>query len=182
MVANRWQEPLDELDSKALACLMRDGRLSWAALGAALGLSAPAASERVRRLVMRGVIRGFVALVEPEAVGLPVTAFVAVSLERTHEHRLPFLARMQALDEVQECHHVAGDDDYLLKVRCRDPRDLERLLNEIKAVPGVARTRTTVALVTSKETAAVPLPRSTLTTHRASPTPIQDSTPREGLP
>lgn len=149
---------MDEIDYKALRHLMAQGRASWAELAGVLGLSAPAAADRVRRLEERGVIRGFAALVDPEAVGSGLTAFLAVTLERP-EHRAAFLQRVQQLPEVQECHHVAGDDDYLLKVRCRGTRDLERLVSDdLKALPGVHRTRTTVVLSTSKETCVLPLP------------------------
>jgi len=68
---------------------------------------------------------------------------------------------VQTLPEVQECHHVTGDDDYLLKVRCRHTQDLERLISEqLKSLPGILRTRTTIALSTTKETSALPLHQS----------------------
>ena len=105
----------------------------------------------------REVIRGYAALVNPEAVGITLTAFVAVTLERP-KHRAAFLRRVLELDEVQECHHVAGDDDYLLKLRARGPRELDRLItDELKAVPGVARTRTTIVLGTNKDTPKLPI-------------------------
>ena len=142
---------------KALARLQDDGRETWAALGDALGMTGPAAAERVRRLEERGVIRGYRAVLDSAAVGATVAAFVAVSLNRPKD-RAPFLALVARLAEVQECHHVAGDDDYVLKIRCRDTADLERLLTrELKRLPGVGRTRTTVVLSTVKETSAVPL-------------------------
>lgn len=136
---------------------MREGRTTWADLAQLLGLSAPAAAERVRRLEERGVIRGYSALVDPEAVGLGVTAFVAVALG-SPEHRGRFLEGVGGMPEVQECHHVAGEDDYLLKVRCGTVRDLEGLVSDgIKGLAGVARTRTTVVLSTSKETVVLPV-------------------------
>ncbi len=102
-------------------------------------LSAPATAERVRRLEERGAVRGYAALIDPEAVGCGLTAFIAVTLERL-EHRDPFLQRVLELPEIQECHHIAGDDDYLLKVRCRSPRDLEQISSErIKSLQGLAR-------------------------------------------
>jgi len=150
------QGMLESLDSKAARLLMQSGRATWADLGQHLGLSAPAAADRVHRLEQRGVIRGYAALVDPESAGYPLTAFVAVTLERP-DRRAAFLKRIASLPEVAECHHVAGDDDYLLKVRCRGTRDLDRLLVEsLKSVPGV-RTRTTVVLATAKESAVVPI-------------------------
>jgi Lrp/AsnC family leucine-responsive transcriptional regulator len=136
---------------------MTHGRATWAELAELLGLSAPATADRVRRLEERGVIRGYAALVSPEAVGLCLTAFVAVSLDRPKDRRA-FLAKVADLPEVQECHHVAGEDDYLLKVRCSGTRDLDRVVSdELKELPGVVRTRTTIVLSTEKETSALPI-------------------------
>jgi Lrp/AsnC family leucine-responsive transcriptional regulator len=147
---------LETLDSKAVRLLMQKGRATWSDLGEHLGLSAPAAADRVHRLEQRGVIRGFAALVDPEAAGYPLVAFVAVALDRP-DRRTAFLKRVSALPEVAECHHVAGDDDYLLKVRCTGTRDLDRLLVEsLKTIPGV-RTRTTIVLGTAKESVLVPI-------------------------
>jgi Lrp/AsnC family leucine-responsive transcriptional regulator len=147
---------LETLDSRAVRLLMQNGRVTWADLGHHLGLSAPAAADRVHRLEERGVIRGFAALVDAEAAGYPLTAFVAVALDRP-DRRAAFLKRIATLTEVAECHHVSGDDDYLLKVRCRGTRDLDRLLVEsLKTIPGV-RTRTTVVLSTAKESVVIPM-------------------------
>ncbi len=148
---------LDALDIKLLHYLMRQGRMTWAELASLLELSAPGAADRVRRLEDRQVIRGYAALVDPEAIGYGLTAFIAVTLERP-EHRSAFLQRVQALAEVQECHHVTGEDDYWLKVRCRHTKDLERLISEdLKGLPGILKTRTTIALSTVKETPILPI-------------------------
>jgi len=148
---------MDSLDTKALHLLMRTGRATWAELGQLLGLSAPSAAERVRKLEERGVIRGYAALVDPASVGHPLTAYISVSLAR-HRDRAAFLRAIEKMDQVAECHHVAGDDDYLLKVRCRGTQDLDHLLaKELKEKVGVARTRTTIVLSTAKESVRVPV-------------------------
>lgn len=148
---------MDEIDTKALGALMENGRITWAELAGILGMTPPSAADRVRRLEERGVIRGYAALVAPEAVGLALAAFIAVTLDRP-EHRAAFLQRVARMPEVLECHHMAGDYDYLLKVRCRDTHALERLISdEIKALPGVARTVTTIVLSTVKESLHLPL-------------------------
>lgn len=148
---------LDALDSKVIEVLMSSGRMSWADLAVQLGLSPPAAAERVRRLEERGVIRGFAAVVEPDSVGLDLLAFVAVTLERP-DHRNRFLEWVVDCANVQECHHLAGDDDYLIKLRCQGTRDLERIISdELKSLPGIARTRTSIALSTVKESVALPV-------------------------
>jgi len=145
------------LDSKVVRLLMRQGRVSWTDLAQHLGLSAPSAAERVHRLEQRGVIRGYAALIDAEAAGYPLLAFVAVVLDRP-ERRGAFLKRVATLAEIAECHHVAGEDDYLLKVRCRSTLDLDRFLVEsLKSTPGVVRTRTTIVLSTAKESVAVPI-------------------------
>jgi Lrp/AsnC family transcriptional regulator, leucine-responsive regulatory protein len=149
---------MDATDLKALATLQQSGRASWAMLGTELGMTGPAAAERVHKLEADGVIRGYTAILDPKAVGASLTAYVAVSLDRPST-RQPFLRRVARLPEIQECHHVAGDDDYLLKVRCTGTDDLDRILtDELKAITGVVRTRTTVVLRTIKETTAIPLP------------------------
>jgi Lrp/AsnC family transcriptional regulator, leucine-responsive regulatory protein len=148
---------LDALDHKALNLLSRRGRATWAELGQALGLSAPSAAERARKLEVQGVIRGYAALLDPASVGYPLTAYISVSLA-SHRQRPSFLRGIEKLDQVCECHHVAGDDDYLIKVRCRDAEDLDHLLvHQLKGKLGVARTRTTIVLSTAKESVRVPI-------------------------
>jgi Lrp/AsnC family leucine-responsive transcriptional regulator len=149
---------VDAIDHKILAVLMEDGRASWADLAEAVGLSAPAAADRVHRLEDRGVIGRYAALVNGPLVGAHMTALVAVTLDGPAA-REGFLAVVRDTAEVQECHHTAGDDDYLLKVRCGGTADLERLLTDVlKAVPGVSHTRTTVVLSTVKDSVVLPLP------------------------
>ncbi|MBD3880982.1 Lrp/AsnC family transcriptional regulator [Phormidium tenue FACHB-886] len=149
---------LDEIDSKVLQHLMSEGRITWSELASRLDLSTPAASDRVRRLQDRQVIKGFAALVDPAAIGCHLTAFIAVTLEHPR-HRAAFLQLVQDLPEIQECHHITGEDDYWLKVRCQTTQALEILISEeLKGIPGVLKTRTTIALSTVKETPILPLP------------------------
>ncbi len=148
---------MDALDYKALSRLQQFGRESWKKLGELLGMTAQATSDRIHRLEEDGVIQGYAALIDPDTVGLHLMAFVAVTLDRPR-HREEFLAHVASLSEVQECHHVSGDDDYVLKVRCRGTSDLEKLVSEeIRGPLGVGRTRTTIVLRTIKETVVLPL-------------------------
>jgi Lrp/AsnC family transcriptional regulator, leucine-responsive regulatory protein len=148
---------LQALDVKAIQLLLRNGRATWAELGKHLGLSAPSAADRVHKLEERGIIRGYAALVDATSVGYPLTAYVSVTLA-SHNKRAAFLKAIGKMEQVAECHHVAGDDDYLLKVRCRGTQDLDRLLAaELKDKMGVARTRTTIVLSTAKESVYVPV-------------------------
>ena len=147
----------DALDKKALKVLSWQGRATWAELGQVLGLSAPSAADRVRKLEEQGIIHGYAALLDPTSVGYPLTAYISVSLT-SHRQRASFLRGIAKMEQVCECHHVAGDDDYLLKVRCRDAEDLDHLLTkQLKEKLGVARTRTTIVLSTAKESVRVPV-------------------------
>ena len=147
---------MDAIDIAILRRLMERARTTWAELGSLLGLSAPAAADRVRKLEEAGVISGYAALVDPEAAGCGLGAFVSVTLERADDRRA-FLDTVRLLPEVLECHHVAGSEDYILKLRCADTRELERLISDrLKSVPGV-RTRTGVILSTVKETHILPV-------------------------
>ena len=146
---------MDDLDSKILETLMLDGRITWSDLASQCGVSSPAIGERVRRLEKRGIIEGYRVVVDPVQLGYDITAFVAVVLEHP-DYRQGFLDYVQITPTIQECHHVAGDGDYLLKVRCSRMADLERILSEeIKGLPGILQTKTSIALSTVKETTAL---------------------------
>jgi Lrp/AsnC family transcriptional regulator, leucine-responsive regulatory protein len=148
---------VDTLDTKALSFLMHNGRATWAELGEHLGLSAPSAAERVRKLEEAKVITGYAAVLDSAAVGYPLTAFIFVTLASQRD-RNAFLRAISKMPQIVEAHHVAGDDDYLLKARCRTTGDLDDLLaNQLKQKLGIARTRTTIVLATAKETVHVPI-------------------------
>lgn len=137
---------MDPIDLTLLRILVMNGRATFAELADLVGLSGPSTAERVRKLEERGDIRGFAAIVEPRAIGLDLTAFIAVSLTGP-EARSAFLSGVEGLPGIVECHHTAGDDDYLIKAHCAGTAGLERLVSDgLKAIPGVARTRTTVVL------------------------------------
>lgn len=128
--------------------------MSFTDLGKATGLSTSAVHQRVRRLEQRGVIRGYTILVDPEALGLPLTAFVSVTpLDPAAPDDVP--DRLAALPEIEACHSVAGADNYILKVRVATPGTLETLLARIRAAAGVA-TKTTVVLSTPFEGRPIP--------------------------
>ncbi len=148
---------IDSLDKKILQALSENGRTKWADLAGACGVSSPAIADRVRRLEKRGIIQGYTACLSPEALGQSLMALIFVTLERP-EHRQPFLDFVQATPAVQECHHITGEGDYLLKVRCTGTAALEQILSEgIKGLPGIRQTRTAIALSTVKETTNLPI-------------------------
>ena len=140
---------MDDNDLRILGILSESGRASFSELAERIGLSGPSTADRVRRLEERGVIRGFAALVDPVALGLDLTAFVSVTLANL-DAREGFLAALATYPEVVECHHLAGDDDYLVKVYVDGTSGLESFVTDrLKALPGIARTRTTVVLSTA---------------------------------
>jgi Lrp/AsnC family leucine-responsive transcriptional regulator len=148
---------MDTFDKQALRILMRRGRSTWAELAEKLQMSAPAAAERVRKLEEQEIIHGYSAVVNAGKIGLGLTAFIAVTLDN-QQARDKFLKKIHQLPEVLECHHVAGDYDFLLKVKCRGTRDLERLLTEdLKAKGHPCKTHTTIVLASHKETMELPV-------------------------
>nr|WP_090891508.1 Lrp/AsnC family transcriptional regulator [Evansella caseinilytica] len=153
---------MDCFDVKIITLLMGKARMTWAELANEVGLSAPAVADRTHRLEEQGIIKGYGALIDPVRVGCECTAFVAVTLDHP-QYRSPFLKKVNGIREIQECHHIAGDYDYLLKVRCRNTKDLDRVLSmELKEMDGISKTRTTIVLDTMKETHQVPLPADNL--------------------
>jgi Lrp/AsnC family leucine-responsive transcriptional regulator len=140
---------VEDLDRTIVSLLCRDGRMSYTDLGRATGLSTSAVHQRVRRLEARGVIRGYAAMVDHEAVELSLTAFISI---RPIDPSAPDDApeRLQDMPEIEACHSVAGEENYILKVRVRTPSDLEVLLARIRAAAGVS-TRTTIVLSTPYE-------------------------------
>ena len=140
---------MEETDRAIVAALSQDGRLSYTDLADKVGLSVSAVHQRVRRLEQRGVIKGYHARLDHEALGLPLTAFVAIRpLDASQPDDAP--DRLAKLPEIEACYSVAGEDFYLLLVRVESPAGLERLLQEIRTVANVT-TRTTVVLSTPYE-------------------------------
>ena len=145
----------DPIDRQLAAALVADGRATLKSLAEATGLSVSAVQARVRRLESDGVIRGYAALVQPEAIGLPLAAFVAVTpLDPEHEYDIP--ERLAGLAEIEDCHSVAGEDSFILFVRVASPTALEALIREIRKRANVS-TRTTVVLQTFFDRRAHPL-------------------------
>ena len=150
---------VDGLDLQILDFLQTNARHTQADIARAIGLAPSGVLERIRKLEAKGIIRGYLADIDPKVAGLGMLAFVAVrSDEVASDDRI---ARALAeTPEVLEVHHVAGEDCYLVKVRCRDAEHLGQLLRtRIGRIAGVKSTRSTIVLETVKETARLPLPR-----------------------
>ena len=148
---------MDQIDRQLLRLVQEDGKRSYAELGQEVGLAVSTVNERLKKLQAQGVIRRYVALVDPVALGLEICAFVQVMITEP-EMELSFNDRMMELPEVLECHSIAGEFSYLLKVRVPDTQALEVFLRErIKSIPGVSRTHSMIAMTSPKETNVLPV-------------------------
>ncbi|MFB7884742.1 MULTISPECIES: Lrp/AsnC family transcriptional regulator [Microbacterium] len=139
----------DAIDAAIVREVSKDARATLADLSAAVGLSVSAVQARLRRLESRGVITGYRTLVDAEAVGKPLAAFVEITpLDPAQPDNAPEL--LEHLTEIEACHSIAGDASYILLVRVASPRHLESLIRDIRAAASV-NTRTTVVLQTFYE-------------------------------
>jgi len=140
----------DDTDARIISALGTDGRRSYSDVGAEVGLSTAAVHERVKKMLDKGVIRRFSISVDPERVGLNFTAFVAIRNDGGI-HCRDVAPRLRAMPQVEELHSVAGEYDFLAKIRTTHARALEDVIYQIKAIEGVARTTSTVVLNTEFE-------------------------------
>ncbi|WP_445161800.1 Lrp/AsnC family transcriptional regulator [Mycobacterium sp. Dal123C01] len=139
-------ETLDDIDRILMRQLVADGRATLAELAASAGLSVSAVQSRVRRLEARGVVSGYSARINPEAVGQLLSAFVAITpLDPSQPDDAP--ARLAHIEEIEACHSVAGEESYVLLVRVGSARVLEELLQRIRTAANV-QTRSTIILNT----------------------------------
>lgn len=147
-------------DARILEILQRDGRRPYADLGAEVGMSGPSAHERVKKLEARGAIRGYAAIVDPESVGLGILAFTWIT-QAPGTAATDLTDDLAAIPEIEECHHITGEADYLIKVRARDTRDLERILRQVQATRHVFTTETDVVYSSGFERRPLRLPTET---------------------
>jgi Lrp/AsnC family leucine-responsive transcriptional regulator len=140
---------MDDRDRRILRVLQDDARATFAEIGQRVGMASSTVHDRVRKLELAGVVRAYRADLDPELLGLFVTALVSVTpLDPKQPDDLP--QRVVEFDEVEDCHSVAGDENYILKVRTRTTADLEDLLRRLREKAGV-QTRTTIVLSTPFE-------------------------------
>jgi DNA-binding Lrp family transcriptional regulator len=151
---------MNELDIAILRELQDDGRLSNVELARRINLSPPATHARIKRLEEQGLIRQYVALLDPVKVGYDMVCFVSISLQLHQSEELEAMRRrISRMPEVLECFHVTGEFDYLLKVVVRNRQELQHFVVErITPMPGVARIHTSLVLAEVKSTTSLPLP------------------------
>jgi Lrp/AsnC family transcriptional regulator, leucine-responsive regulatory protein len=150
--------PLDRTDTRILAILQGEGRISNVELARRVNLSPSPCLERVRRLEAAGLIQRYGATLDATALGYGTSAFIQVTLDRTTAEVFDrFRDAVVLIDEVAECHMVAGGFDYLLKLRLRDMEAYREVLARIVDLPGVAQTHTYVVIEAIKQDAGLPL-------------------------
>ncbi|MSP38219.1 MAG: Lrp/AsnC family transcriptional regulator [Deltaproteobacteria bacterium] len=147
---------MDQIDLKILSILQNNGRTRLADIADEVELSAPAVMERVKKLEASGVIKGYQALVDGKKVGKDITAFIGVSIGNQRDID-QFAIQILSYRDVLECHHVTGDESFILKVKSGNTGSLEKLLGQIRSVEGVTRTVTKIVLSTAKESQALEL-------------------------
>jgi Lrp/AsnC family leucine-responsive transcriptional regulator len=150
---------IDDIDRQILTLLQENGRLSNAALAERVGLTVSTVHERVKKLEKKGLIKGYVAVVDAEGVGKPITAFLRLLVGTTSEgyveSKQSVMNACLAEPDVLECHGVAGEDCYILKVVAASPKDLEKLVERIRSNAPVSRSVTSIVLSTFKESSLI---------------------------
>jgi Lrp/AsnC family transcriptional regulator, leucine-responsive regulatory protein len=141
---------VDAVDRKLLDALRANARATYAQLARIVGLSAPAAHERVAKLEAAGVITGYHAAVAPEALGYAMNALIGIFISDDADSE-EVTASLTAIPVVEDCWFVAGEETFVVKVRVPDVGGLEAAIRQLSAIRGVARTRTTVVLSTKFE-------------------------------
>lgn len=145
------------IDWQLVDILQEEGKATYGDLARRVGMSQAAVHERVKKLEARGVVRGYRADVDPVQIGLAVSAFIFVDQE-PGPRRPELPERFRALRNVVECHSVAGQASYVLKVRAAGTRDLERVIDAVRSLEGVVQTRTTIVLNTWFESRSMQAP------------------------
>lgn len=157
--ANSRSARLDPTDRRILEVLQRDGRITNAALAEQVSLSESACLRRVHALEHSGIISGYGARIDQERVGLPVSVFVSITLDRQDQTDLTvFEDAVRKIPEVMECYLMTGDFDYLIRVAVADTADFERVHSQaLTRLPGVARVHSSFALRTVARVSSVPI-------------------------
>ena len=140
---------MDSLDYKILCCLKENARENATNIGAKINLSTSAVIERIKKLESSGLIQQYTTIIDSNISGRELTAFISVRLEHPKFNE-SFVNAINGSDEIVECHYIAGDFDFILKVVTISGKTLENVLNDIKSLAGVSLTRTSVVLSTNK--------------------------------
>ena len=146
---------IDEIDRQILDLLQADARMSNAAIAEQVGLTTSTVHDRVKKLERKGIIKGYVALVDAELLNKPITAFIRLSVSSTSGNYLDSKKSIATVCETEpdviECHGVAGEDCYILKVKATNPKALEQLIDRIRCNAQISRSISSIVLSTLKE-------------------------------
>jgi Lrp/AsnC family leucine-responsive transcriptional regulator len=149
---------IDEIDRKIIMLLQQDARLPNTVLAEQVGSTSSTVHERVRKLERKGIIKGYVAVVDPERLGKTITAFIRLSLGAVADYvesKHCVMVFCEREPDVLECHGVAGEDCYMLKVRVSSPTELERLIERVRSDVSISRSVSNIVLSTIKETLTI---------------------------
>lgn len=151
---------IDEIDKQIISLLQDNGRLSHTAVAEKVGMATATVYERIKKLEKKGIIKGYAAVVDAEAIGKPFTAFIRLTMSGASEEgyaasKHNFVNVCLHEPDILECHSVAGEDCYVLKVRTANPQDLEKLLERLRCYAIITRSTSSIVLSTYKETMKV---------------------------
>lgn len=142
-------EMMDKIDLTILKVLQENGRASLSEIGSKVNLSISAVGERIKKLEKSGVIHHYTAIINGKHFKKELTALMFISLE-SPQFINSFLKFVYGENDILECHYIAGNYDYMIKIVTNNPESLEKLLNKVKSVPGIIKTYTNVVLKTTK--------------------------------
>ncbi|MTK11861.1 MAG: Lrp/AsnC family transcriptional regulator [Clostridiaceae bacterium] len=145
---------MDSLDVKILKLLENNARVTASEISSKINLSIPAVSDRLKKLDASGVIEKYTVIINSKKLNRNLTVIMFISLE-SPKYTNKFLEEVQREEEILECHYLAGDYDYALKIITENTETLEKLLNKIKGLNGISKTKTTVSLSTIKNNYSV---------------------------
>jgi Lrp/AsnC family leucine-responsive transcriptional regulator len=146
---------IDEIDRKLLDLLQVNARLSNAEMAEAVGLTVSSVHERVKKLERKGIIKGYVAVLDPEKLGKPLLAFLRLMVSSHERAQGAIRALCDSEPDILECHNVAGEDCFVLKVRAKGPKELEQLLVAIRGSAETSRSVTNIVLSSYKESSRI---------------------------
>jgi Lrp/AsnC family leucine-responsive transcriptional regulator len=150
---------IDDIDRQIVLLLQRDARISNAAIAEQVGLTTSTVHDRVKKLERKGIIKGYVALVDAELLEKTISAFIRLNVGSGSADYLESKENIKTVCETEtdivECHAVAGEDCYVMKVKVTNPQELERLIERIRCNAPVSRSTTSIVLSTLKETTLI---------------------------
>ncbi|MEG1527873.1 MAG: Lrp/AsnC family transcriptional regulator [Clostridia bacterium] len=147
---------MDNIDVKIVNCLRQNARMSASEIAESVSLSISAVIERIKKLENTEVINGYTALINPQKINKDVIAIMSVSIEHP-KYNQKFIQIVSNHSHIIQCYYIAGDYDFLLKIVTQNTRTLEKVLDEIKSIQGVAKTKTNIVLSTLKDDFTSPL-------------------------